>query len=172
MMKGSTLIPVIAAIAGVLFPSAVVHAGLVDFYFTMGPNADEVVGSEVESDGVGAGWLRLDTVTNTIDWSIVFNQLTGVPTMASFHGPAEPGENADVQIVLDHTMNPMIGSAVIDDVQKSQLLDNLWYVSIATEAYPAGEIRGQIVRVIPEPATVVLLVCGGLLVLRKRRRRV
>jgi hypothetical protein len=92
--------------------------------------------------------------------------------MAGFHGPAEPGENADVQIVLDHTMNPIVGSAVIDNVQKSQLLNNLWYVNIQTEAYPAGEIRGQIVRVIPEPATIAFLVCGGLFVLRKRRRRV
>ena len=169
-MKGSTLIPAVIGVVGILFSSAAVEAALVDFYFTMGPNAGEVVGTEVESDGVGAGWLRLDTVTNTIDWSIVYDQLTGAPTMASFHGPAEPGENADVQVTLDHTMNPMIGSAVIDDVQKGQLLDNLWYVNIQTAAYPAGEIRGQIVRVIPEPATVALLVCGGLFVLRKRRR--
>jgi len=168
-MKGSVATATILTIV-VLLLSASAEATLVDFYFTMAPNADQVAGAEVDSDGVGAGWLRLTTETNTIEWSIVYSALTGAPTLAHFHGPAEPGENAGPQVTLDHTINPMIGSAVIDDTQESQLLDNLWYVNIHTEAYPTGEIRGQLVRVIPEPATVALLACGGLILLRKRHR--
>ena len=167
-MKGSLAIAVVLASAVLLFSSAA-QAALVDFYFTMAPNADQVVGVDVDSIGVGAGWLHLNTETNTIDWSIVYSGLTGAPTMAHLHGPAEPGENAGPQVPLDHTTNPMIGMAVISDTQESQLLDNLWYINIHTETYPGGEIRGQVVRVIPEPATVALLACGGLLLLRRRR---
>ena len=146
--------------------SPMARAVLVDFY--MAPNADQVVDGEVDSDGTGAGWLRLNPGTNAIEWSIIYGNLTGDPTMAHFHGPAGPGENAAAQIALDHTQNPMIGSAVISDDQELQLLENLWYVNIHTEAYPAGEIRGQVMRVIPEPATVALLTLGTLFLLRRR----
>lgn len=169
-MKGSASTAIIVAFAALLL-SASAEAGLVDFYFTMAPNADQVAGTEVDSDGVGAGWLRLTTETNTIEWSIVYSALTDVPTMAHFHGPAEPGENAGPQVTLDHTTNPIIGSAVISDTQEAQLVDNLWYVNIHTEAYPDGEIRGQLVRVIPEPATAALLAAGALMLLRTPRRR-
>ena len=168
-MKGSVVSALIVAFVALLL-SASAEAALVDFYFTMAPNAEQVAGVEVDSDGVGAGWLRLTTQTNTIEWSIVYSALTGAPTMAHFHGPAEPGENAGPQVTLDHTMNPIIGSAVITDEQETQLVDNLWYVNIHTEAYPAGEIRGQLVRVIPEPATAALLAGGALILLRTRRR--
>ena len=169
-MKGSISTAIIVAFAALLL-SASAEAGLVDFYFTMAPNAEQVAGVEVESDGVGAGWLRLTTQTNTIEWSIVYSALTGAPTMAHFHGPAEPGENAGPQVTLDHTTNPIVGSTVITDEQETQLVNNLWYVNIHTEAYPAGEIRGQLVRVIPEPATAALLAGGALILLRTRHRR-
>jgi len=145
------------------------QAALVDF--TVAPNADQVVGLDVDSAATGAGWLRLNTDTHTIVWSLITSNLTGPLTGAHWHGPAAPGENADVQIVLDHTLNPMVGSAVLDSIQEVQLLDNLWYVNIHTAAYPTGEIRGQALRVIPEPATVVLLVLGAMCLFRSRRAR-
>lgn len=165
-MKRSIFIAAVALGCIGASSSHVAKAVLVDFY--MAPNADQVVGVEVDSDGTGAGWLRLNGGTNTIEWSIIYGSLTGDPTMAHLHGPAEPGENAAAQVALDHTQNPMIGSAVISDEQELQLLENLWYVNIHTEAYPAGEIRGQVTRVIPEPATVALLALGGLFLLRRR----
>ena len=168
-MKLYAPVTTIVLIAGTVFFSSAAEATLVDFYFTLAPNAAQVVGVEVDSDGVGAGWLHLDTEANTIDWSIVYSNLTGDPTMAHFHGPAAPDENAGPQVPLDHTVNPMIGSAVISDTQEAQLFDNLWYVNIHTEAYPTGEIRGQVVRVIPEPATVALLALGTLFLGRRRR---
>lgn len=169
-MKSYAPIATIIVVAGTLVFSPAATAALVDFYFTLAPNAEQVVGVEVDSDGVGAGWLHLDTETNTIDWSIVYSNLTGDPTLAHFHGPAEPGENAGPQVALEHTTNPMIGSAAVSDLQKIQLLDDLWYVNIHTEAYPAGEIRGQVVRVIPEPATVALFAIGAVLCLRRSRK--
>jgi hypothetical protein len=127
MMKRSVFIAAAVLASGTLFFPPIAKATLVDFYFYVAPNAEQVVGAEVQSKGSGAGWLRLDTTTNTIEWSIVSSNLTGAPTAAHFHGPAEPGENADVRITLDHTMNPMIGSAAVDASEELELLDNLWY---------------------------------------------
>jgi len=108
-MKRSILIA--AVVLGCIGASSspMARAALVDF--CVAPNADQVVDGEVDSDGTGAGWLRLNPGTNAIEWSIIYSNLTGDPTMAHFHGPAEPGENAGAQVALDHTQNPMIGSA-------------------------------------------------------------
>ena len=142
------------------------RAGLVHFFTA--PNADQEV-HDVNSAGTGAGWLLLDPDTNMLDWSIIYNNMTGSLTAVHIYGPAEPGENAAAIITLDHTINPIVGSTTITEAQAADLLADLWYVNFHTEAYPAGEIRGQIIKVIPEPATVMLLGLGALALLRKRR---
>ena len=168
-MNRSARVAIILLSLGVLPVVPTSRAALVDFI--VAPNADQIVGLDVDSAGTGAGWLRLNTDTHTIVWSLVTSNLTGPPIGAHWHGPAGPGENADMQVVIDHTLNPMVGSAVLDSVQQVQLLENLWYVNVRTEAYPTGEIRGQAVRVIPEPATVALLALGALCLWRSRRAR-
>jgi len=142
-------------------------AALVDF--SMEIKAAQVV-EDVTSPATGAGWLELDTETNTIEWSIIYSDLTSQPAAAHFHGPAPAGVNAGAQVTLDHTTNPMIGSAQITAQQQDDLLNDLWYVNIHTSTYPQGEIRGQITNVIPEPATVVLLGLGSLVVLLPARK--
>ena len=121
--------------------------------------------------GHGAATITYDDVTNQLNWTIFFEQLTGTTTDAHFHGPAGPGVPAGVQIPIPHTngvtSDTLVGSAILTATQETQLLSGLWYINIHSTFRPGGEIRGQVV---PEPTTLLLL-GGGLALLTAARRK-
>ena len=121
--------------------------------------------------GTGLATITLDDVTNALAWNITWSGLSGTETLMHFHGPALPNQNAGVQIGVGVAGPPVIGNAIINDLQEADLLAGLWYLNLHTDLFPAGEIRGQVV--IPEPGTLALLGFGvataGLLG-RSRRR--
>ena len=127
-----------------------------------------------EPTGVGTVWLN--DATNELTWDIPYSGLSGDLTAAHFHGPAARGATAGVQVPIAAGPLPKLGTlsggTIITDAQEIQLLDGLWYINIHTALNGPGEIRGQIdgANVIPEPATLGLIVAGGLAVLRRRRR--
>jgi hypothetical protein len=41
-----------------------------------------------------------DTTSKNLTWTITFDGLTGPPTVAHFHGPAEPGKTAGVALLI------------------------------------------------------------------------
>ena len=83
-----------------------------------------------------------------------YSGLTGPATMAHFHGPTEPswqqphqfGDVADVTVPITASTSPFEGSATLTDAQAAELSAGKWYVNIHTDAHPAGEIRGQVVK--------------------------
>lgn len=115
----------------------------------------------------GVGLVTLDTVTNELQWEITYSDLSSAETNAHFHGPAPIGANAGAQIALD-LGTPKIGSQILTEQQKADVLAGLWYVNIHTEIFPGGELRGQ---VIPEPVTLSMLGLGGLVLLIRRSHR-
>jgi hypothetical protein len=117
--------------------------------------------------GTGTASITLNDQTNHLSWNISWSGLSGVTTVAHFHGPALPNQNAGVQVGIT-TSSPSIGSTDIAAQQAADLLAGLWYINIHTDSFPGGEIRGQ-VTVIPEPGTILLLV-GGLTALVAFRR--
>ena len=113
----------------------------------------------------GMGQVTLDTDLNMLSWVIDYQGLSGpiVAPGAHFHGPAEPGATANVQIFLTDGDPPepatgqLVGSAAVTDQQENDILDGLWYVNIHTDLNRPGEIRGQVV---PEPSSLCLLLLG------------
>ena len=106
------------------------------------------------------------------------------PTGARIHGPAPVGSNAGALfdmsgptfVAPDPTTGDPGGmyfdiNRVLASSETSDLLAGLWYVNIRSDAFPGGDIRGQIVAV-PEPSVLAALCLGGTaLCLSMRRKR-
>jgi hypothetical protein len=100
--------------------------------------------------GGGSATVTFDPATKQITWEGTFSGLTGAPTAAHIHGPAEPGKNAGVMVPLSQKdvpfTSPFKGSATLTDAQASDLMAGLCYVNVHTEANKGGELRGQLVK--------------------------
>jgi hypothetical protein len=111
--------------------------------------ADLKAGDEVpptSSSGTGMADVTYDTDSKKLTWKVEFSGLTGDATAAHFHGPAAPGENADVAVPIPGTASPLEGSADLTDAQAADLMAGKWYVNVHTAANPKGEIRGQVMK--------------------------
>ena len=124
----------------------------------------------------GMAEVTIDSVAMSIAWDIDYQNLTGpiVAPGAHFHGPAVQGTNGGVQIFITTGDPPspatgnLTGSASLTQTQLDDVLDDLWYINIHTEANQPGELRGQVI--VPEPVTLgSLAAAGGLLLLRRRK---
>ncbi len=106
--------------------------------------------------------MTYDDSSNLLSWDISWSNLTSAVTVMHFHGPADVGTNAGVQVnigAISGTISPSIGSATITTAQATDLLNDLYYINIHTTNFPGGEIRGQVLLV-PEPAGITLVVAG------------
>jgi len=107
-----------------------------------------------DSKGTGTFTATYDTESKKLTWKGEYSDVTGPATMAHFHGPIDPnwqqphpfGDVADVTVVIMPFASPFEGSATLTDAQAAELTAGKWYVNIHSEAYPAGEIRGQVVK--------------------------
>jgi hypothetical protein len=91
--------------------------------------------------------MDFDPSSNELSWTIEFSDLSGPATGAHFHGPAEEGANAGVQVNIGEISgltSPSAGSTELTSEQASMLMDGQMYINIHTEANPNGEIRGQV----------------------------
>lgn len=123
------------------------------------------------SPGTGSATMNYDDVSGLFSWDISRGGLIGSETIMHFHGPAAPCANAGVQIdfgSISGTSSPSNGSTTIIASQGSELLADLWYINIHTNANPTGEIRGQ-VNVVPLPAAVWFFGTGLLSLLAARK---
>ena len=89
-----------------------------------------------------------DDATHVLSFTIMFNGLNAPATAAHFHGPAGPGANAPVRIMLTGfpvgTSGTYTNSFPLTAGQESELLCGLWYVNIHSAVYPSGELRSQV----------------------------
>ncbi len=94
------------------------------------------------SAATGTGTVQLDTQLNLLSWNIVHQGLH-THTASHFHGPAQPGQPANVQVTIG-VGSPLVGSAPISQQQANDLMAGLWYLNLHTTLHVAGEIRGQV----------------------------
>jgi len=93
-----------------------------------------------------------DTDTNTLEWTVTYSGLATAPIGAHFHGPVSylgltPEENAPIQVATPGSLaSPFHGVAKIDNDQAKDLKDGRWYFNLHSKQFPAGEIRGPVVR--------------------------
>lgn len=95
-----------------------------------------------DSAATGTAEVKVDTATKQISWTASHSGLSGDPTAAHFHGPADPGENAGP--IVDITGKIESGSAELTDAQLADLQAGKIYLNIHTAKFPDGEIRGQV----------------------------
>ena len=96
--------------------------------------------------GSGSVAITYDTASKRLSWKGTLSGLSAAPTAAHFHGPAEAGKNAGVQLAIPNPGTSFEGSALLTDGQAGDLLNGRIYVNIHTAAHPGGEVRGQVVK--------------------------
>ena len=97
--------------------------------------------------GKGTADIDYDPASKKLSWKLTYSGLSGPPTAAHFHGPAEPGKNAGVAVAIPNaTSSPAEGSATLTDAQAADLMAGKYYVNVHTAANPGGEIRGQVTK--------------------------
>src|SRR6202035_264561 len=52
------------------------------------------------SAGSGTADIDYDPATKKLSWKLTYSGLSGPPTAAHFHGPAEPDKNAGVAVAI------------------------------------------------------------------------
>jgi len=119
-----------------------------------------------QTAGTGTVTASYDFTTKQLSWTGSYTGLSGPPTAAHIHGPAPAGTNARLVVWIsenvgqcnqgacksnhDTTAHPLPsrfeGTATLSEAQANDLMAGLYYVNIHTNAYPAGELRGQLIK--------------------------
>ena len=99
------------------------------------------------SAGKGTAEIDYDAATKKMTYKLTYSGLSGPATAAHFHGPAEAGKNAGVEVPIPNAgTSPVEGSATLTDAQAADLTGGKLYVNVHTAANPGGEIRGQVMK--------------------------
>lgn len=105
----------------------------------------------------GVGHAHVHAVFHPEDEEIHFTgdieALDGEPTEVHFHGPATADENGPVIAALTLDGTTISGTVKVSSQQAGWFTSGLTYLDIHTTQFPSGEVRGQIVPIVP-PAPI------------------
>lgn len=86
-----------------------------------------------------------DSDAKTLTYEVTYQGIN--PTMGHIHRGA-PGKNGGVEIGFkDASSSPIRGTATLTQAKADSLMAGLYYVNLHTQAFPGGEIRGNITPV-------------------------
>lgn len=125
----------------------------------------------VVSTATGVGTVTLDDVTGAVTISGSYVGLSSTINGSHLHGLAPAGTNAGVIIGLSNsggTSGTFSGNGILNPTQVTGMKDGLTYLNLHSINFGGGEIRGQVLTVVPEPGTALL---GGLGILALGLRR-
>jgi len=125
------------------------------------------------SPGSGLGQATLDDVSGAMSVSGNFSGLISPASDAHIHCCAAAGTPAGVLFGLTFTpatSGTFSGNAVLSPANIANVLNGLSYINIHSSAFPGGEIRGQLLNPVPEPASCLILVTGAAALATVRRR--
>jgi hypothetical protein len=92
--------------------------------------------------------MTFDSSSSLLSWEVHWFRLSGSgATAAHFHGPADPGVAAGVQITIpgvSGVSGSTSGSATLTPTQVGYLNDRKLYINIHTILNVPGEVRGQV----------------------------
>ena len=101
----------------------------------------------VQVQATGSLQAKLDPRTHELTYTLNYQNLSAPPTAAHFHGPADPANNAGIQVGIQPPFtSPVTGTAKLSSQQESELQAGKWYVNVHTQAHPGGEVRGQVLK--------------------------
>lgn len=126
------------------------------------------------SPATGMATGTLDDVSGMLHFDVMASGFIAPITAAHIH-TAPVGVNGPVTFPLTGaTGGTSYNSSdmfMLNPTQVTTLLGGGMYVNIHSQALPGGEIRGQLAASpVPEPATMIALVGGAAMLLRRRRR--
>lgn len=112
------------------------------------------------STSIGLAYLQYDNVTMVLSYTL-FHNVTNA-TMSHIHGPgASPTSGASIMIWLSNQStptsapSPIVGTANISTANAEIIFNNDAYINLHSQAYPNGEIAGEIT--FPSNTMVTLL---------------
>ena len=138
---------------------ATIHSG------TINGDVGQTTSCGVLSTSQAVGTVTFDDASLLFSWSYTYgdNASTfdngalfnaGTETAAHFHGPALPGDEANVTEPTGPG-TPDSGSATITAGEGTDLLAELWYLNIHSSNCGGGEIRGQVLFASPVPSSSI-----------------
>jgi hypothetical protein len=114
--------------------------------FTISLNTAQVATSADTSMATGTGWAVLSDNGGMLNYNVTVAGLTSKLTAAHFHA-GSAGVSGGVVEPITFTDSSSSGTWTgISDANLESLIHNGLYVNVHTANYPAGEIRGQVLR--------------------------
>ncbi len=124
------------------FPGGEIRGQIVSF---VSPMDGAQTGAAATAKGMG--YYLINTDDNVVTYTITISGLSSPETGAHIHG----FESFGIDGGIVHTLpsgTPKTGAWNYSEADEESILLGLAYANVHTDAYPAGEIRGQITRII------------------------